>query len=74
MTRQLALVVAATCVIAAVTGDVQGTGAAPARGPAAVAPDRQVLGKYCFTCHNQRVKIGRARAQHAGSGEREHER
>ncbi len=58
MTRQLALVVAATCVIAAVTGDVQGTGAAPARGPAAVAPDRQVLGEYCFTCHNEKVRSG----------------
>ena len=58
MTRQVALVVAATGVIAALTGDVQGTGAAPARGPAAVAPDRQVLGEYCFTCHNEKVRSG----------------
>ena len=59
MTRQLAVLVGATSLIAALTYDVQGRGAAQAPSPAAVAADRQVvLGRYCVTCHNEKVKSG----------------
>ena len=62
MTRQLALVVAATCCHCCGSPcDVQGTGAAPGAGAAAARRSRThqaALQKHCFTCHNEKLKSG----------------
>jgi len=69
MRRRLAFAVVATSFIIAVAVNVQGSAQAPARssqtassGQAQIGPAAQahqaVLSKYCFTCHNEKLKSG----------------
>jgi mono/diheme cytochrome c family protein len=52
-----ALMVAVWCFLVPVASDAQVRSALPQKGSAVAAPaPRAVLDKYCFTCHNQRLK------------------
>jgi mono/diheme cytochrome c family protein len=70
MTRRLTLIVSALCFVAPAGYVLQLSGAAPqtvsavvAQAPAAASAPadptpRPMFGKYCITCHNQRLKTG----------------
>src|SRR5271169_703481 len=56
MKRRIAMVAAAACSFIAGTYNLRGN---PQQDAQAAVTDRQaVLGKYCFTCHNAKLKSG----------------
>src|SRR5277367_6874986 len=59
MNRGVAGVVSAACFFVAVAYNLRGSPQQAAPKPAPAVADRQaVLGKYCFMCHNEKLKSG----------------